>query len=108
MLTPAHEPLVVYVGGTFERTIELWEDAAHTKHFNLTGYTVELKIEGVLTLTSGSGLTVTVAEGKIEITMTPAQTAEVQAGTNAHYFLSITKTGVTWFPLDGTMEYKLP
>ncbi len=108
MLTPAKESFVVYVGGTFERTIELWEDAAHTKHFNLTGWTVELEIEGVGKLTSGKGLTVSATEGKIEVVMTPTETSEVGPKTQAHYWLSITKGAQTWFPLDGTMEYQAP
>lgn len=70
-------PLVAESGETFEATIKLWKDAAHTKRQTLVGWTAQLVIDGVKTLTEGHGLTVTDAvEGELTLTMSAAEATE--------------------------------
>ena len=108
MLQPASYPLTILRGGTFETVFELFKNAARTEQFSLTGYTVELVIPGVVTLTSSAGLTITAAEGKVAVEMTPAQTALVGKGEAREWWLSITKSGNVQFPISGTATYVNP
>lgn len=72
---PADEPpFTAETGESFEATVKLWQDALHTRPQSLIGWTAELIIDGVRTLTEGHGLTVTdAANGQLTITMTEAE-----------------------------------
>jgi hypothetical protein len=79
---------------------------------NLTGYTAALQVRtsplaltAVLTLTSGSGITITGASGLIEVHATAAQTAAITNGKYA-YDIEITAptTNVVTRLVQGTIE----
>lgn len=73
----ARSRLIIEKGDTLSRVID-WDNPGGSA-VNLTGYTVTCTIEvgeTIHTLTSGSGLTVDAAQGRITLTLTAAQTNE--------------------------------
>jgi hypothetical protein len=76
-VTPESELLAVERGRTFRCTFFLFKDKAKTEPLNLAGLTITLSIDGVLTLASGSGLTINAAAGSIAVKITPAQSKAV-------------------------------
>lgn len=105
-LLPKVEGLRAVVGGDFEETIKLFEDEAKTKKFNLTGWKVTLYIGGA-TYSSGSGLTITAAEGKIEVHLTAAQVGAA-GSTDYHLEIENEATGRKIIPLGGAFNVKGP
>jgi hypothetical protein len=72
------EPFVAEAGESFEATIRLYEgDPALRVPKDLTGWTVELSIEGGPTLVGGKGLTVTPEAGEVLVQMTGAETTSL-------------------------------
>jgi hypothetical protein len=79
-------------------TTFVYKDSAGTV-INLTGYTAALQIRDTyadsatdLSLTVGSGITITAASGKIDVRATAAQTGAIAAGQYV-YDLEITSSG---------------
>lgn len=104
MLTPATSDLTLYIGGTFDPLIELWQDDAQTIEFDLTGYTVLFVIRDKFSLSSGSGLTVTAATGKVQVLLTDVQSATLSEGP-VEWRLSIEDgSGNVEFPVAGTIQ----
>jgi hypothetical protein len=108
MLTPAELTILAYPTGTFEVTLELFKDKAHTEKYPLTGYTTTMFIEGFTTLKAGAGLTINEAEGKVTVVLTPAQTTTVTPGEIRHYYLQLEKAGEVVFPLSGGIKFVAP
>jgi hypothetical protein len=71
---PAEPPFVAQSGESFEETVKVWKDAAHTQPLNLAGWTTQLEIAGVRTLTEGHGLTIT-GENSVLITLSEPEVA---------------------------------
>lgn len=112
-LQPGTVNLAFLGGGTYTTTIQLFQDAAQTMAFDLTGYTPALVIGTALTLTVGSGLAVpTPANGTIVATLTAAQTQALVASagvTQYPYFLRLTDgSGNVSYPLVGTVSITPP
>lgn len=111
MLIPAEEALPEIIrGGTWEIEIELFQDQGHSEPFNITGggWTASVIVNGVKTFVSGEGLTIGGASNnKITLLMTATETAVITAE-EASYYLQLTKTGNTSFPLKGTIRVVSP
>jgi hypothetical protein len=109
MLIPATAELPeIVVGGTWEISIQLFENEAHTIPFNLTGWTCTLDIKNYKELTSGAGLTITVATGLIVPVLTAAETASITTGKELRYWLKIEKAGNVLYPLRGGISLLEP
>lgn len=91
-------------GATFDATITLYTDAAQTHPYDLTGLTVELVIDGVATLTAGSGLTVTPASGLVVAQLSVSQTAGMPLGSVAYQLKLTASGGRVDFPLGGQID----
>ena len=105
---PNQENLGIIRGMTFRARVKLFEDKAKTKALNLTGVTVELDIDGYLTLTEGAGLTVTKLQGEVVIELTAAQTQEAPPTASLHYFLIFKEGTEKVVPLRGQLEISTP
>lgn len=107
-VTPTSELLAVERGVTYRCKILLFKDAAKTEPLNLTGLTITLKIDGVATLASGSGLTINVAAGSIAVKLTPAQTKAVVVA-QTHYCLFLEENAEEIVAaIHGTMTFATP
>jgi hypothetical protein len=107
LLTPAVSELPAMVpGGTWEVSIQLFANAAHTELFSLSGWTTLLEVKTFKVMTSGSGLTITAGEGLIVALATGAETEAVNR--ELHYYLKLSKTGSIVYPLHGTIPVILP
>ena len=106
-LIPATVNLQAVNGADFSTTINLYTDLAQTTPFDLTGYTCTMAV-GPLTLTSGSGLTITTpANGTIVAAITAAQSTALQGA--QHYTLKLVDgSGLISFPLSGSITYQVP
>lgn len=84
MINPGVYPLTVNCGATYDKTFTADDGSGH---INWTGYTAALKIREhlnstpVLSLTSGSGITLGGTAGTIQIVITAAQSADIAPGT---------------------------
>lgn len=108
MLIPAQVELRALRGGTFDIDITLYVDKAQTVPFDLTGQTVDLKIDGVADLTSGHGLVIQASQGLISVTLTASQTAAF-TGDQTRYRLKLDDgAGEVVFPIAGTMLFLDP
>lgn len=113
MLIPANAELPeILIGGTWETEIKLYEDKAETKAFSLVGWTTTLVFGANIskTLASGSGLTITAAEGKIVALMTATETEAftVVPGNSPHYYIKLVKAAEVVFPLHGYVQVGNP
>lgn len=79
-----YDNFVIQKGATWERVIR-WQDSDGNP-IDITGYSAKLQISTdyetapSLTLTSGSGITITGAQGKLEILATATQTNSLSTG----------------------------
>lgn|SRR5678815_385581 len=75
----------------FDITIDVLDDAGAV--VNLTGETITLKIYSqqtlLLTLSSGSGLTISASIGRIVVALTSAQTESLRAKNDVRYVLRL-------------------
>ena len=102
MLIPATVDLKVYRTGTFSTKLLLWKSLEPLEPFPLGEYEVAVVIDGIMTLTPGSGLVV--EENEITIQLTATQTGEISPGSKAHYSVHLTKGSEVVFPMRGTMS----
>ena len=93
-------------GMTFLVTLILEE--AGKKALDLTGFTVEVYVEGVGLLTSGNGLTITVKEGKIVVELTPEQTEALTAGTQVNWYVKLKEGTKATPPVKGLIPVVNP
>lgn len=78
-VVPVSVTLKVYRDAAYAATVELFEDEARTKAFDLSGWTVELDIAGIGGLEEGGGLTVK-APNTIEMVLSAAVTVGYPVG----------------------------
>jgi hypothetical protein len=78
----------IVIGGTWKIELQFFEDEAETIPFNLTGWTVTLNLKNFRELTSGSGLTITPATGKVVPLLTAAETTTI-LGKELRYWLRV-------------------
>ena len=105
---PNQENLEVLRGMTFRAKVSLFENVNKTKALNLTGVTVELDIDGYVTLKEGAGLTVTPLTGIIVIELTSEQTEQAPPTGNLHYYLILKEGTEKVVPLRGSLEISNP
>jgi hypothetical protein len=85
MLIPVQQDFELYPGGTFDPLLEFYTDRAKTVLFDLTGYSVVLRIGSkwsdptntcaLLELTGADGLTLGGSGGTVQIVVTAEQTS---------------------------------
>lgn len=102
---PVTELLEAIRGGTYRATIELWADEARTVPLDPSGITATLYIVGYETLTVGNGLTFTT--GKLEVALTPEQTANAPAAQH-HYYVALDNGTEKVFPVRGPFTFSNP
>lgn len=108
MLIPALINLPEIIkGGTWEIELLLFEDEAETKPFNLTGWTVSLELNGVATLLSGAGLTITPESGLILAALTATETLAI-VGEEVKHVLKLVKGSEVIYPLHGEISAVFP
>jgi len=93
MINPGTYNITAYQGATFDRTFSITEGGTA---LNLTGYTSAMQVRSaadatatLVSLTSGSGITLGGTAGTIAIVVTAAQSSAIPAGSYA-YDLEIT------------------
>jgi len=94
-------------GDTVTRTFVLKDDAGDP--IDLTGSVVRMNIridvlDGVLALASGSGLTVSAADGEVTMTLTEAQTKQLKQGSKSDFELKHRSGGVQTTVLVGAFN----
>lgn len=102
----------IYRGATFSTTLT-YRDSSNAL-VDLTGYTARLQLKSsrsldaaaLITLTSGSGITLGGAAGTIAIVITDEQTATLAAGTVYYSVLLIPGSGAAFHLLEGKMTVK--
>jgi len=105
------QKLVIDQGADWYCNFVYYSDAAQTTPVNLTGYTAKMQArsnvsdsKAVLTLTTGSGITITGATGTIALHATAIQTAAIVAGYYL-YDLEITSgAGIVTRLIQGQLE----
>jgi len=88
MINPGTYNLTVYQGANFDRTFTVTQSGTA---LNLTGYTSAMQVREaadstayLLSLTSGSGITLGGTAGTIAVTITSAQSSALSAGSYAY------------------------
>ena len=88
MINPGTYNLTVYQGADFDRTFTVTQGASA---LNLTGYTSAMQVREaadstayLLSLTSGSGITLGGTAGTIAVAITSAQSSALSAGSYAY------------------------
>lgn len=106
MWEPVEQDINVYIAGTFDETLTLYQDSAKTLPLNLTGYVAQLTTDSGLDLNTTNGrLVLGGAAGTIRISMPTSQTSTFTGGVT-HYRLKITDVaGAVTFPVIGTMRF---
>ena len=106
-LEPGIYKSTVYCGATWERTFT-W--TINGTPVNWTGYTAKMQVkeylnsDSVLTLTSGSGITLGGSAGTISLVMSSAATGAVTPGQYI-YDLEVTNGTVTYRVLEGKLTF---
>ena len=89
MINPGTYSMTVYAGADFDRTFTVTQGGTA---LNLTGYTAAMMVRDavdgtatpLLSLTSGSGITLGGTAGTIQVAITNAQSAAIPAGSYAY------------------------
>jgi hypothetical protein len=106
-LDPGTYKTTIWCGATWERTFTWRVDGTLV---NWTGYTAKLQVKqylndaSVLTLTSGSGITLGGSAGTIALVMSSALTGAVTPGSYL-YDLEVTNGTVTYRVLEGKLQF---
>lgn len=99
---------IIQKGATWNRVV-YWNNPDGTP-INLSGYSAKFQVSSsfggstALELTSGSGITITGASGKIELKATAAQTAALATG---HYYYELELSQDSWVTVYRIMEGEL-
>lgn len=96
MINPGTYNITCWQGATFDRTFTITQNGTA---LNLSGYTSAMQVREaadstafLLSLTSGSGITLGGTAGTIDVLITAAQSSAIDAGSYA-YDLEITSNG---------------
>jgi hypothetical protein len=106
-LDPGKYNATIWCGATWERTFTWRVDGTLV---NWTGYTAKLQVKqylndtSVLTLTSGSGITLGGSAGTIAVVMSSALTGAVTPG-DYLYDLEVTNGSITYRVLEGKFTF---
>jgi hypothetical protein len=98
---PVSVALKVFRDAAYVARVELFEDEAQTKPFSLSGWTVELVVSSLGTLTVGHGLVIK-SENIVEVNLMAAQTVLWPVG-KYHYALWLEQSGTRLPALNGTL-----
>jgi hypothetical protein len=107
MIQPGTYNTTIYCGATWDKTFT-W--TLNGTAVNWTGYTAKLQVkeflnsDSVLTLTSGSGITLGGSAGTIALVMSSALTGAVTPGSYL-YDLEVTNGSVTYRVLEGKLQF---
>lgn len=112
-ITPAVWNLVVYIGGTFQYTFTLQDEAGQV--IDLTGYSAELQARNQLSDATplfsldsdGNGITITESTGTISFRVEDTVTADLSPNKDAFYDIRITSpSGDIDYILAGNLEIR--
>jgi hypothetical protein len=111
MLEPFELTLTVLIGGTYDETITLYQDAAMTQPYLMpSGYSATLvSDDGQINLSSAGGtLILNPTSGAIRILIGRTVTSTLKTG-QSHYHIAIDDgAGDTQFPVAGIIRYRRP
>jgi hypothetical protein len=109
-IDPVYVEFTVIRGTTFRRKVELFTDEAKTHKRNLAGLKITVTLTEYLTLTSGDGLVIDVADGIVTMELTPAQSKAAPKEVIS-FFMEVEKEEApeeTVDPLEGIFTFPEP